>query len=85
MIRGFAMNFKWPPHIVHYPSYTAHCTSRTDRRSIYMNDFLPTASWENLRLRAELLRRLRDFFHKHGIFLKSKRPFSRPIRSSIGI
>jgi elongation factor P--(R)-beta-lysine ligase len=31
-----------------------------------MNDFSPTASWENLRLRAELLRRLREFFHKQG-------------------
>jgi lysyl-tRNA synthetase class 2 len=28
-------------------------------------DFRPTACWENLRLRAELLRRLREFFHQH--------------------
>jgi elongation factor P--(R)-beta-lysine ligase len=31
-------------------------------------DFLPTAQWQNLRLRAALLRRLRDFFHERGFF-----------------
>ena len=30
-------------------------------------DFRPTASWKNLRLRAELLRRLREFFHRRGL------------------
>ena len=30
-------------------------------------DFRPTASWSNLRLRAELLRRLRGFFDAHGM------------------
>jgi elongation factor P--(R)-beta-lysine ligase len=30
-------------------------------------DFLPTASWENLLLRAELLRRLREFFFEAGL------------------
>jgi len=29
------------------------------------DDFRPTASWENLRLRAGLLRRLREFFDRH--------------------
>ena len=37
------------------------------------NDFLPTASWENLRLRAELLRRLREFFDGRG-FLEVETP-----------
>lgn len=30
-------------------------------------DFRPTASWENLRRRAGMLRQLRDFFHRHGM------------------
>jgi len=30
-------------------------------------DFRPTANWANLRLRADLLRRVRDFFHAHGL------------------
>ncbi|MGA2061902.1 MAG: EF-P lysine aminoacylase EpmA [Thermoguttaceae bacterium] len=38
-----------------------------------IDDFLPTASWENLRLRADLLRRLRDFFHAQG-FLEVETP-----------
>jgi elongation factor P--(R)-beta-lysine ligase len=38
-----------------------------------MNDFLPTASWDSLRLRADLLRRLRDFFHRHE-FLEVETP-----------
>jgi lysyl-tRNA synthetase class 2 len=37
------------------------------------NDFRPTASWENLRLRAELLRRLREFFARHE-FLEVETP-----------
>lgn len=32
-----------------------------------MDDFRPTASWENLRLRADLLRKTREFFHQHGL------------------
>jgi lysyl-tRNA synthetase class 2 len=38
-----------------------------------IDDFRPTASWQNLRLRAELLRRLRDFFHQRG-FLEVETP-----------
>src|SRR2546425_3296953 len=37
------------------------------------NDFLPTAGWPALRLRAELLRRVREFFHGHG-FLEVETP-----------
>jgi elongation factor P--(R)-beta-lysine ligase len=37
------------------------------------DDFRPTATWENLRLRAELLRRLRQFFDDHG-FLEVDTP-----------
>jgi lysyl-tRNA synthetase class 2 len=37
------------------------------------NDFRPTASWENLRLRAELLHRLREFFYRRG-FLEVETP-----------
>ena len=37
------------------------------------NDFRPTASWENLRLRAGLLRRLREFFARHD-FLEVETP-----------
>ena len=37
------------------------------------NDFLPAASWPNLRLRASLLRRLREFFHSRG-FLEVETP-----------
>ncbi len=36
----------------------------SDRRQ--PDDFRPTASWANLRLRAELLRRVREFFHEQG-------------------
>jgi lysyl-tRNA synthetase class 2 len=36
-------------------------------------DFRPTASWPNLRLRAELLRKTRDFFHGRG-FLEVETP-----------
>jgi lysyl-tRNA synthetase class 2 len=32
------------------------------------NDFLPTAPLNNLRLRADLLRRLREFFHERGLW-----------------
>lgn len=37
------------------------------------NDYLPTASWPTLRLRAELLRTLREFFHRRG-FLEVETP-----------
>lgn len=37
------------------------------------NDFRPTASWKNLRLRADLLARLREFFRQHG-FLEVETP-----------
>jgi lysyl-tRNA synthetase class 2 len=37
------------------------------------DDYLPTASWQNLRLRASLLRRLREFFHDRG-FLEVETP-----------
>jgi lysyl-tRNA synthetase class 2 len=37
------------------------------------SDFRPTASWPNLRLRADLLRRLREFFHARG-FLEVETP-----------
>ncbi len=37
------------------------------------DDFLPTASWRNLRLRASLLRQLREFFHDRG-FLEVETP-----------
>ena len=37
------------------------------------DDFRPTASWETLQLRAELLRRLRDFFQQRG-FLEVETP-----------
>lgn len=37
------------------------------------DDFRPTASWTNLKLRADLLRRLRDFFHERG-FLEVETP-----------
>ena len=36
-------------------------------------DFRPTASWTNLRLRADLLRRLRQFFDARG-FLEVETP-----------
>lgn len=38
-----------------------------------MSDFLPTASWQNLRLRAGLLRQLREFFDRRG-FLEVETP-----------
>jgi elongation factor P--(R)-beta-lysine ligase len=38
-----------------------------------MADFLPAAPWPNLRLRAELLRQLREFFHQRG-FLEVETP-----------
>jgi elongation factor P--(R)-beta-lysine ligase len=37
------------------------------------DDFRPTANWTNLRLRANLLRKLRDFFHTRG-FLEVETP-----------
>src|SRR5574340_892082 len=37
------------------------------------DDFRPTASWENLRLRAAMLRRVREFFDRHG-FLEVETP-----------
>jgi len=37
------------------------------------DDFLPTASWANLRLRAELLRKVREFFRMRG-FLEVETP-----------
>ena len=36
-------------------------------------DFRPTAPWQNLQLRADLLRRLREFFHQAG-FLEVETP-----------
>jgi lysyl-tRNA synthetase class 2 len=38
-----------------------------------LSDFLPTATWPNLRLRAALLRRLREFFDARG-FLEVETP-----------
>lgn len=38
-----------------------------------MTDFAPSASWKNLKLRSELLRRLREFFHDRG-FLEVETP-----------
>jgi elongation factor P--(R)-beta-lysine ligase len=38
-----------------------------------LNDFRPTASWQNLRLRAELLARVRRFFDERG-FLEVETP-----------
>ena len=38
-----------------------------------MSEFAPTASWERLRARASLLRRLREFFDDHG-FLEVETP-----------
>ncbi len=38
-----------------------------------LSGFRPVASWANLRRRAELLRRLRDFFHRHD-FLEVETP-----------
>jgi len=37
------------------------------------DDFRPAATWQNLRLRADLLRRLRKFFDRHG-FLEVETP-----------
>ncbi|MFH1265954.1 MAG: EF-P lysine aminoacylase EpmA [Planctomycetota bacterium] len=37
------------------------------------DDFRPTAGWEKLRFRAQLLRRLREFFHRRG-FLEVETP-----------
>ena len=39
----------------------------------FSDDFRPAASWKNLRLRADLLRRLREFFHQAG-FLEVETP-----------
>ena len=36
-------------------------------------DFRPTAPWQNLQLRAEMLRRTREFFHQAG-FLEVETP-----------
>lgn len=40
-------------------------------------EFRPTANWQNLRLRAELLARLRQFFAEHG-FLEVETPLLSP-------
>lgn len=45
-----------------------------DTASSLASDFRPTANWQRLRLRAELLRRLREFFHCRG-FLEVETPF----------
>ncbi len=42
-------------------------------RDVDPADFRPTASWANLRLRAELLGKVRDFFQGHG-FLEVETP-----------
>ena len=41
-----------------------HLTAQADSGQ---GDYRPTANWENLRLRAELLRRVREFFHTRGL------------------
>lgn len=46
-----------------------------ENRSEPAADFRPTASWRNLRLRAELLRKLRQFFFERG-FLEVETPLA---------
>jgi len=48
-------------------------TSAKDMTPPARDDFAPTASWQNLKLRADLLRRLREFFDGHG-FLEVQTP-----------
>lgn len=49
--------------------------NETDKASERTDDFRPTASWDNLRLRADLLRKLRQFFFEHG-FLEVETPLA---------
>ena len=49
-----------------------------------LRDFLPTAPWENLRLRAELLAPGRGSSSRRAISSRSRRRSFRPTRSSTG-
>jgi len=55
------------------PARPRACLNTLSDAAEQVDDFRPTASWENLRRRAELLRRVREFFHEHG-FLEVDTP-----------